>query len=102
MAFRAGDLAGPGVNYLMPVPHGLRVHVRRSKADQDGAGATLALVRGRRSVTDPVRAVATWLEQAGHSSSPLLRAVDRVGNLGPGRLDTSSVNRATASRPART
>lgn len=93
LALRASELAGLDVTDLTPDPHGLRVRIRRAKADQDGVGATLALVRGRRAATDPVRAVHAWLEQAGHTTGPLLRAVDRGGNPGQGRLNTSSVYR---------
>ncbi len=93
LALRASELAGLDVADLTPDPHGLRVRIRRAKADQDGVGATLALVRGRRAATDPVRAVHAWVEQAGHTTGPLLRAVDRGGNLGHGRLNTSSVSR---------
>jgi len=93
LALRAGDLVAIDVTDLSPDPHGLRVRLRRGKSDQDGAGTILALVRGRRAATCPVRAVETWLASAGHPSGPLLRAVDRSGRVGTGRMATSSVYR---------
>jgi len=93
LALRAGDLVNLDVGDLTPDPHGLRVHLRHGKTDQDGTGTTLALARGRRAATDPVNAVTTWLTAAGHTTGPLLRSVDRAGRIGAGRMATSSVYR---------
>lgn len=63
--------------------------MRRSKADQDGAGATLALVRGRRSVTDPVRAVATWRRRHGSGVGSPVALAGEHGNVRDGCANMS-------------
>jgi hypothetical protein len=57
------------------VPEGLRVTIRRSKTDQEGAGAVVAVCRG--SIACPVAAVKEWLSAAGVLEGPVFR---RVGN----------------------
>jgi len=47
-AFRRSELVALRLGDLERVPEGLRVTVRRSKTDQDGAGATIAIPEGRR------------------------------------------------------
>jgi len=101
LALRAADLVALDVADLTPDPHGLRVRLRRGKSDQDGAGTTLALVRGRRTVTCPVRAAEAWLTAAGHTGGPLLRAVGRGGRVGTGQMATSSVYRLLRRAGAR-
>jgi hypothetical protein len=54
---------------------GLRVHIRRSKTDQEGAGATIAIVPG--SIACPVQAVKAWLDAASITTGPVFRAVDK-------------------------
>jgi len=101
LALRAGDLVALDVGDLAADPHGLRVRLPRGKSDQDGASTTLALVRGRRAATCPVRAVEAWLAAGGHTDGPLLRAVDRAGTVGAGRMATSSVYRLLRRAGAR-
>jgi hypothetical protein len=70
---------------------GLEVTVRRSKTDQDAAGAVVAIPYGSHPHTCPVRALGHWLDVAEISGGPLWREVDRHGNLGSERLHVNSV-----------
>ena len=72
-------------------PDGLVVHIRRSKTDQEGKGASIGLLYGSDPATCPVRTQRAWLDAAGIDEEPILRHVDRHGRLlaarisGPGR-----------------
>ena len=63
------------------VPRGLEIHLDRSKADQEGRGAIVAIARGQRAETCPARAVRAWLDVARISSGPIFRAVDKSGAI---------------------
>jgi integrase len=68
---------------------GLQVMIRRSKTDQEGQGATIAIVSG--SMACPVAAVRAWIEAAGIMEGPLFRAVAKGGRLGTERLSDRTV-----------
>jgi hypothetical protein len=51
-------------------PEGLRLHIPRSKTDQDGEGVTIAVSRGS-SEACPVRALREWLDMAGIEAGPI-------------------------------
>jgi hypothetical protein len=68
---------------------GLRVTVRRSKTDQEGAGAVVAVCRG--SIASPVAAVRDWLATAGITEGPLFGRVGKGGKVLPDRLRVQSV-----------
>jgi len=61
---------------------GMLVTVRASKTDQEGQGRQIAILRGRNPETCPLRALLLWLQAAGITDGPLLRRVDRHGNVG--------------------
>jgi integrase len=81
VALDVGDLA--------EAPEGLRVTIRRSKTDQEGAGQEIAIPRGAR--LRPVDALGAWLDAAGISGGPLFRRVSRTGRALPYRLTDSAV-----------
>ena len=62
------------------------VTVRRSKSDQEGAGATRFLAG------DTMREVTAWLQVSGLTDGPLFRSVGKVGAIG-GPLDAGDVAR---------
>jgi hypothetical protein len=68
---------------------GLRVTIRRSKTDQEAAGAVVAVCRG--SIACPVAAVKDWLVAAGISDGPVFRPVGKGGKLCPSRLSPQNV-----------
>jgi len=92
-ALRRGELVGLDVEDLEEAPEGLRLTLRRSKTDQEGAGAVVAVCRGADPSTCPVRAVEAWRLAAGLEAGPLFRPVDRHGNVSPARLTGHAVAR---------
>jgi integrase len=78
-AFRRSELVALEVADLAETPDGLRVTIRRSKTDQEGQGAEVAIPRGYK--LRPVEAVQTWLAAASISAGPVFRAVGRGGRV---------------------
>jgi len=80
---------------------GVTITLRRSKTDQDGAGRKIGIPYGSNPETSPVRTVQAWLEQAGISTGPLFRSINRHGQVQPGRLSGIDVARVTKKLAAR-
>jgi site-specific recombinase XerD len=78
-AFRRSELVALEVADLTEAPDGLRVLIRRSKGDQEGEGAEIAIPRGYR--LRPVEAVQAWLAAAEISDGPLFRPVLKGGRI---------------------
>jgi integrase len=72
---------------------GLTVTLRRSKTDQDGAGRKIGIPYGSNPDTCPVRTIQSWMEQAGVSTGPLFRSINRHGQVQMGRLSAIDVAR---------
>jgi site-specific recombinase XerD len=89
LAARRSELVALDVANLEECPEGLRVTIRRSKTDQEAAGATVAVCRG--SIACPVAAVRDWLAAAGITEGPVFRRVNKGGRLLPDRLRAQSV-----------
>src|SRR5215831_13584667 len=68
---------------------------RRSKTDQEGQGATIAIIRG--GAFCPVKAVKAWLDAAGISEGPIFRPVRKGGKVRQSRLTAKSVCELTKS-----
>jgi site-specific recombinase XerD len=88
-AFRRSELVALNLNDVEETTEGLRVMIRRSKGDQEGAGATVAIVRG--SIACPVEALKAWLAVAKITAGPIFRRVDKADNVLPDRLTAQSV-----------
>jgi site-specific recombinase XerD len=88
-AFRRSTLAMLEVEDLEEVADGLRVHVRRSKTDQEGQGAVVPVVRGRTAC--PVAAVNDWMASAGITTGPIFRRMGRGGHVFPEALTPFSI-----------
>lgn len=91
--FRRSELVGLDVEDVTEEAKGLKVKIRRSKTDQEGAGREIGIVRGRHPLTDAVAALSEWREAAGVASGPLFREVDRGDRVGSGRLSDRAVAR---------
>jgi site-specific recombinase XerD len=87
-AFRRSELVALNVEDLEESELGFKVIIRHSKTDQEGAGQTIAIIRGR--VACPVTALKTWLEAAGITSGPIFHSVKKGGAVA-GRLPAQSV-----------
>jgi site-specific recombinase XerD len=88
-AFRRSELVALDIEDLQYCDNGLRVLIRRSKTDQEGLGATIAVARG--SVACPVEAVRTWIKAAGISQGPIFCPVTRSGKISSRRLSARAV-----------
>lgn len=88
-AFRRSELVGLDVEDLTFTEDGVKVRIRRSKTDQEGAGQVIGIVYG--SGLCPVRALRQWLETAGITTGPVFRSVHRGGHVQPGRLSDQVV-----------
>ena len=80
----ASELVALNVEDLDFCDGGLRVTIRRSKTDQEGQGATIAIARG--SVACPVDAVRAWIKATSIMDGPLFRPVTRTGKISARRL----------------
>ena len=87
-AFRRSELVALDCEDLGECETGLRIVIRHSKTDQEGAGVTIAVVRG--SIACPVAALKAWRDGAGITSGPLFRSVRKGGRIGE-RLTAQSV-----------
>ena len=90
-ALRRSELAVLNVEDVEATGDGLLVQLRRSKTDQEAAGEARGIPFGQHPVSCPVRALRTWLQVSGITSGPLLRPINRHGQLLPGRLSGQSV-----------
>jgi site-specific recombinase XerD len=87
-AFRRSELVALDCEDVEETAAGLKITIRRSKTDQDGAGQTIAIVRG--SVACPVAALKAWREAAGITEGGLFLSVRKGGKVGT-RLSAQSV-----------
>lgn len=97
-ALRRSELVALTVADLERVPDGLRVRVVRSKTDQEGRGAVVAVPDGRR--LGPVAHLETWLARAAITDGPVFRSLvnGRVGSALTGQSVSLIVKRrATAA-----
>lgn len=90
-AFRRSELVALDVDDLEWRRDGLRIHVRRSKTDQEAEGLVKAVPRGRDATICAVRALEGWIAAAEIASGPLWHGVDRHDNVRPGRLTDRAV-----------
>jgi integrase len=90
-AFRRSELVSLDLSDLQEHADGILVTLRRSKTDQAGEGDTKAIPFGSDAETCPVRAVRAWITTAAITDGPLLRPVDRHGNVGASRLSGKAV-----------
>jgi integrase len=99
-AFRRSELVALDVADIEETHDRLRVLIRRSKTDQEGVGATIAIIRG--GTHCPVRAIRAWLDAAGITEGPIFRPVAKSGKLGSTRLTAKSVNDLVKSYAVKT
>ena len=88
-AFRRSELVALDVADLEFCDGGLRVTIRKSKTDQEGLGATIAIARG--SIACPVDAVRAWIKTAAIMDGALFRPVTRTGKISARRLSARAV-----------
>lgn len=79
-ALRRSELAALDMSGIEFTIEGVRLHVGRSKTDQEGEGATVGVL-ATETATCPVAALRTWLEAAEIVEGRVFRSVDRHGRL---------------------
>jgi site-specific recombinase XerC len=84
-AFRKSEVVALNVEDLEFCDEGIRVTIRRSKADQEGKGETIAVLRGVGPFC-PVRLLREWLDAAGIIEGALFRQLPKGGKRIGGRL----------------
>jgi len=82
-ALRRSELVALDVADVAFHPAGMMLTVRRSKTDQEGVGATLAIQHGQHPETCPVRALRSWLDAAGITEGAVWRSCRDHSELGP-------------------
>jgi site-specific recombinase XerD len=100
-AFRRSELVGLDVEDCTISRDGLTVTLRRSKIDQEGAGRKVGIPYGSNPETCPVRTIQSWMEQAGITTGPLFRSVNRKGKVqtrGLSGVDVARIVKKLAQR----
>jgi integrase len=90
-AFRRSELVALDAEDIRFVPEGMLVSIRRSKTDQEGQGATLAIAYGDRPDFCAVRSLRTWLNHAEITGGPIFRRIRAGDRLTGDRLTDRSV-----------
>jgi site-specific recombinase XerD len=88
-AFRRSELVALDFNDLEFCNGGLRITIRRSKTDQEGDGATIAIAA--RSFACPVKATRAWLKASRITRGPIFRPVSKSGRALGRRLSDRAV-----------
>ncbi|AEH09640.1 integrase family protein [Candidatus Protofrankia datiscae] len=97
---RRGELVALDVADIAETPDGVVLTIRRSKTDQERAGALVGLTFGSYRPTCPVRSWIAWRQAAGLTDGPAFRSINRHGGVGAGRLHPGSVARIVQRRAA--
>ena len=87
-AFRRSELVALDCEDIEESETGLKIRIKFSKTDQEGEGATIAIVRG--SIACPVEALKAWRDAAGITTGPVFCSIRKGGKVGA-RLSAQSV-----------
>jgi site-specific recombinase XerD len=97
-AFRRSELVALDVSDIEETSDGMKVTIRRSKTDQDGAGQVIAIPCGK--IACPIAALKEWIVVAGIQSGAIFRSVNRHGRVGE-RLTDQTVSDIVKEHAAR-
>ena len=89
-AFRRSELAGITLDNIEETSEGVKIYLSKSKTDQEGQGRYVGIKRGYNPITCPVRALYTWIEEAGITSGAIFRSINRHGQV-DGTISPQSV-----------
>ncbi len=88
-ALRRSELVALTLADVERAPDGIVLHISRSKTDQEGQGAQIAVPTGRK--LKPVEALDAWLNAAPITQGPIFRRVIKGGLVSSEALDPQSV-----------
>lgn len=91
-SLRRSELAELQLSDISFEREGLALLVRHSKTDQDGRGRIIGVWEGRRSLTDPVRALKRWIAMRGDWEGPLFCRFRGDGQMTHESISGESVN----------
>jgi site-specific recombinase XerD len=89
-ALRRSELVALHVADVVHTDGGIFIHIGRSKTDQDGRGADVAVPNGGK--LKPVEALDAWLAASGISQGPIFRSITRHGAVSAGALSAFAVS----------
>jgi integrase len=92
-ALRRSELVALDAEDLQFRPEGVVLRLRRSKTDQEGAGADVAIPYGTAENTCPVRALQAWIAAAGISSGAVFVSINKADRPTGTRLSDRDVAR---------
>lgn len=96
-AYRRSELAALLAEDISVDDGNLRVLLRASKTDQEGAGKVKGLMRGSNPATDPVRAWLAWQQASVITTGPAFRGI-RHGKLLTGPMHPDTVGKMVKRR----
>lgn len=101
-AMRPGEVAALNVEDILRKPSGVLIHIRRSKTDQDARGQLVGVARGGNPLTDPIRALDSWLEVRPPGPGALFTRVfyrnhPTIERIGPRAISRTVQQRASAA-----
>jgi integrase len=97
-ALRRSEIVALDVTHVSIVPEGLRLTIARSKTDQGGQGAVIAIPEGSR--IRPKALLLAWIAAAGHREGPLFRRLSRSDALTPGAMSDRAIARLVQQHAA--
>jgi len=97
-AFRRSELVALDISDIEETPDGMKVTIRRSKTDQEGAGQVIAIPFGK--IACPIAALKEWIAVAGIQSGAIFCSINRHGRVGE-RLTDQSVSDIVKEHAAR-
>ncbi len=95
---RRSEIAGLDVTHVEFSKAGALLYLPHSKGGDPDSDVEVPLARAGRAILCPVRALKDWLEASGFTEGPLLRSIDRFGNMSDGRLTDVSIRRIVIAR----
>lgn len=97
-AFRRSELVAVRYEHVTQDPRGLKIAIPFSKGDQEGEGAVVAILDGRRM--EPVRHYQVWIKAAGITEGPVFRRLTPHGRVTAQALSAQSVALVVKARAA--
>lgn len=94
MAARRSEVVALNIEDIAFTNDGMRLTIRKSKTDQTGEGAVFGVNYCQKDPhVCPVKALKSWISAISDLSGPVFRAVNKHGQVQPGRMNDKTVER---------